>query len=50
MQIKETEFQDKKIIRWLMNGDPSIHWQVMKDLLGESDKIFELANQADGIH
>ena len=41
MELKETEFQDKKIIRWLMNGDPAICWQGMKDLKGESEKIFE---------
>jgi len=42
MQIKETEFQDKKIIRWLMNGDPSICWQVIKDLLDKSEKVFDI--------
>jgi hypothetical protein len=49
MTLKKTELPDMKIIKWLVNRDPAITWQVMKDLPGESDKFFELANQADGI-
>jgi hypothetical protein len=42
MQIKETEFQDNNIIRWLMNGDPSIRWQVVKDLLDQPVKVADI--------
>ena len=27
------------VIRWLLDSDPSIRWQVMRDLLGESDAV-----------
>ncbi len=30
---------DNKIIRWLLEGDPSIRWQTYSDLLGANDKI-----------
>ncbi|RJP65414.1 MAG: hypothetical protein C4539_13225 [Ignavibacteriales bacterium] len=29
---------DKKIIQWLLDGDPSIRWQTYKDLLDADDK------------
>src|SRR6476646_1755051 len=25
------------VVEWLLNSDPSIRWQVMRDLIGESD-------------
>ena len=25
------------VIEWLLDSDPSIRWQVMRDLIGESD-------------
>ena len=27
------------VIEWLLDSDPSIRWQVMRDLIGESDAI-----------
>jgi len=42
MKLKETELQNKKITEWLMNGDPSIRWQVMRGLLCKSENIFEI--------
>jgi hypothetical protein len=33
--LETTISQDKDIIDWLMEGDPSIRWQVMRDLLNE---------------
>jgi hypothetical protein len=32
---------DPKTIAWLLEGDPAIHWQVMRDLLNEPPEIFE---------
>jgi hypothetical protein len=32
--------KEQEIIAWLLNGDPSIRWQVMRDLLGEEDENF----------
>jgi hypothetical protein len=29
----------RAVIRWLLDSDPSIRWQVMRDLLGESDAV-----------
>src|SRR5271169_1561793 len=29
----------KSVIQWLLDSDPSIRWQVMLDLLDESDEI-----------
>jgi hypothetical protein len=31
--------QWKAIINWLLDSDPSIRWQVMRDLTDESDEI-----------
>jgi hypothetical protein len=31
-------FNDQSIYQWLMEGDPSIRWQVMRDLLGYDDR------------
>jgi hypothetical protein len=28
----------RAVIRWLLDSDPSIRWQVMRDLTGESDE------------
>jgi hypothetical protein len=28
-----------EVIAWLLDSDPSIRWQVMRDLLGESDSV-----------
>jgi hypothetical protein len=28
----------KAVIKWLLDSDPSIRWQVMRDLMGESDE------------
>src|SRR5262245_48575845 len=28
----------KSVIKWLLDSDPSIRWQVMRDLMGESDE------------
>jgi hypothetical protein len=42
MKLKETELQNKKITEWLMNGDPSIRWQVMRDLLCNSENKCEI--------
>ena len=30
------EIGDADLTAWLMDGDPSVRWQVMADLLGES--------------
>ena len=30
----------KKVIEWLLNGDPSIRWQVYRDLLNSDEKKF----------
>jgi hypothetical protein len=27
------------VIRWLLDGDPAIRWQVMRDLTGEADEV-----------
>src|SRR5215510_2115016 len=29
----------ESVIRWLLDSDPSIRWQVMRDLTGEPDEI-----------
>jgi hypothetical protein len=29
----------KSVIRWLLDSDPSIRWQVMRDLMNESDEV-----------
>ena len=30
------------LIEWLLESDPSIRWQVMRDLIGESDATITL--------
>ena len=37
MKLKKTELLDMKIIICLIAGDPSIRWQMMKDLLGKKE-------------
>ncbi len=39
--LEDSQFsQDAPIIHWLMEGDPAIRWQVMRDLLGlDADRI-----------
>ena len=27
------------VMEWLMDSDPSIRWQVMRDLTGETDEV-----------
>jgi hypothetical protein len=41
MKLNKTEFTDKRTIDWLMKGDASIRWQVMKDLLGKPNRLIE---------
>ena len=36
---EETPEQRKSVIQWLLDSDPSIRWQVMRDLMDESDEI-----------
>jgi hypothetical protein len=31
---------EQEIVRWLLDGDPAIRWQVMRDLLGEDGETF----------
>jgi hypothetical protein len=33
--------QRKAVIRWLLESDPSSRWQVMRDLMGESDQAIQ---------
>jgi hypothetical protein len=35
----ETPEQRRSVIHWLLDSDPSIRWQVMRDLMDESDEI-----------
>jgi len=32
---------DGKLIDWLLDSDPAIHWQVQRDLLGEPETVYE---------
>src|SRR5512143_3535367 len=34
---KQTLSRDSAVIQWLLDSDPSIRWQVMRDLLGASE-------------
>ena len=36
---EETLEPRKSVIQWLLDSDPSIRWQVMRDLMDESDEI-----------
>ena len=36
---KEAPDPSKSVIEWLLDSDPSIRWQVMRDLMEESDEI-----------
>src|SRR4051794_28954099 len=36
---EDTPEPRRSVIPWLLDSDPSIRWQVMRDLLGESDEI-----------
>ncbi len=35
----EAQERRKSVIQWLLDSDPSIRWQVMLDLMGQSDEI-----------
>src|SRR5262245_17011685 len=35
--------QRKSIIQWLLDSDPSIRWQSMRDLTDESDEVVAIA-------
>jgi hypothetical protein len=43
MTTKHAEQQflkpDQAVITWLLDSDPSIRWQVMRDLTGEPDQV-----------
>ena len=41
MKLNKTELQGK-VIDWLIKGDPSIRWQVMKDLLGKKERVYQI--------
>ena len=47
MRIATESYQDffhysaAEIIDWLMQGDPSIRWQVMRDLLEDDEESIE---------
>ena len=30
---------EKSVIEWLLDSDPAIRWQVMRDLTGEPDEV-----------
>jgi len=32
---------EESVVEWLLEGDPAIRWQVMRDLLDESDETWE---------
>lgn len=32
---------DKKVVDWLMDGDPAIRWQVQRDLLDAKKSVWE---------
>ncbi len=36
---EETPEQRKSVMQWLLDSDPSIRWEVMRDLMDESDEI-----------
>ena len=36
---EETPEQRESVIQWLLDSDPAIRWQVMRDLMDESDGI-----------
>src|SRR5262245_15056407 len=36
---REVPEPGKSVIQWLLDSDPSIRWQVMRDLLDESDEV-----------
>lgn len=40
MKLKETALQNEKITEWLLNRDPSIRWQVMRDFICKSEIFF----------
>ena len=37
--IPELPEQDSAIMEWLLDSDPSIRWQVMRDLIKESGEV-----------
>ena len=39
MKLNKTELPDKKTLDWLLEGDPSIRWQVMKDLINKPENL-----------
>jgi len=36
---RESPEPRKSVIRWLLDSDPSIRWQVMRHLMDESDEV-----------
>jgi hypothetical protein len=38
----------KSVIKWLLNGDPAIRWQVMRDLTREPDEVVQAERQRVG--
>ncbi len=48
--IIPTKQIDQSVIKWLLEGDPSIRWQVMRDLLYEPEKIYQpIRNQINTV-
>jgi hypothetical protein len=39
-QINSSQ-QREKVIQWLLDGDPSIRWQTLRDLVGASERVVE---------
>jgi hypothetical protein len=39
LPVRETIKPKKAVLRWLLEGDPAIRWQVMRDLTKESDDV-----------
>src|SRR5512139_1738750 len=39
------EVNEESILNWLMEGDPAIRWQVLRDLIGEHGKVVEAEQQ-----
>ena len=39
---------EESVVDWLLGGDPSIRWQVMRDLLDEPAEVWERERRRDG--
>lgn len=39
VRCKVGEATDMSVVDWLLDSDPSIRWQVMRDLTGEPDDV-----------